>query len=61
LFWYIIFATKDANLPGHFAENSFIVYDNTHETKTITHEYIGSSDEELLTVVTEIWKRVDEH
>ena len=42
-------------------KHSFIVYGDTHETKVNTHEYIGSSDEELLTVVKEIWKIVDEY
>ena len=40
---------------------SFIVYGYTHETKVTTHEYIGSSDEKLLTVVKVIWKIVDEY
>ena len=39
----------------------FIIYGDTHETKVNTHEYIDSSDEELLTVVKEIWKTIDEY
>ena len=42
-------------------KHSFVVYGDTHETKVNTHEYIGSSNEELLTVVKEIWKIVDEY
>ena len=42
-------------------KHSFIVYGVTHETKVNTHEYVGSSDEELLTVMKEIWKIVDEY
>jgi len=42
-------------------KHAFTVYGDEHETKVNTHEYIGSSDEELLTVVKEIWKIVDEY
>ena len=37
----------------------FIVYGYTHESKVNDHEYIGSSDEELLTMTKEIWKIID--
>jgi len=42
-------------------KHTFTVYGDEHETKVSTHEYIGSSDEELLTVIKEIWKIVDEY
>ena len=42
-------------------KHSFIVYGDTHKTKENTHEYIGSGDEELLTVMKEIWKIIGEY
>ena len=42
-------------------KHSLILYGDTHETKVNIHEHIGSCDEELLTVMKEIWKIIDEY
>ena len=42
-------------------KHSFTVYGEDEITKVNTHEYIGSSDEELLNAIKDIWKIIDEY
>ena len=52
---------KKGKISREKVKYSFIVYRDTHEIKVNTHEYIGSGDEELLTVVKEILKIIHEY